>query len=85
MVVKLRANADGSLLVPAHVLASIGIARGEVVVGAAEGEQVSLTSATASMRRAQDLMAKLLPGDDSLADSLIADRRREVEQERAGG
>jgi bifunctional DNA-binding transcriptional regulator/antitoxin component of YhaV-PrlF toxin-antitoxin module len=84
-ICRLRTSEDGNLLIPASILKALGIGGGEVVIGTVEGEQVALTSATASMRRAQELMAKLLPGDDSLAESLIVDRRREVEQERLGG
>lgn len=84
-ILKLQTSEDGSLLVPAHVLKRLGIEAGEVVIGTVESSQIQLTPAAISMQRAQDMVRTLLPGDDSLADSLIADRRREVERDRNGG
>lgn len=84
-IFRLNTNADGSLLIPAYVMGSVAIGAQEVVIGTAEGDRVTLRSAAASMRRAQELVESLLPGADSLADSLIADRRREVEKERIDG
>lgn len=84
-IFRLKRNADGGLLIPAHVLARMAIGADEVVIASAERDRIALTSAAASMRRAQELVATLLPGTDSLADSLIADRRREIEDERIDG
>jgi len=36
-----------------------------------------------AVKRAQKLVRELIPGDESLADSLIADRRREAAMEAA--
>jgi hypothetical protein len=82
---RLQSNPDGSLLIPGYVLKSIAIGRDEVIVASTEQDRITLTSAEASMRRAQELVASLLPGADSLADSLIADRHREIEEERTDG
>lgn len=84
-IFRLRTNADGGLLIPAHMLARMAVGADEVVIARAERDRLALTSAAASMRRAQELVATLLPGADSLADALIADRRREVEEERIDG
>jgi hypothetical protein len=80
-IFRLRTNADGSLLLPRHVLGSLNIGGDEIIIGALEGDQLRLASATVAMRQAQELVRSLIPGDDSLADALLADRRREVEQE----
>jgi hypothetical protein len=47
-----------------------------------DGELRLITPAMA-VERAQRLVQELIPGDDSLADSLIADRRREAAKETA--
>lgn len=80
-IFRLFAAEDGILILPRHALESANIGPGEMVLGVVEQGQLVLTSAQAAMDRAQDLVQALLPGDDSLAESLLADRRREVEQE----
>lgn len=82
---RLRANEDGSVMLPRHVAEAFGVSPGDVVIGVAEGGELALRSGAASVRRAQELVRALIPGDDSMADALIADRRREVEDERLGG
>jgi bifunctional DNA-binding transcriptional regulator/antitoxin component of YhaV-PrlF toxin-antitoxin module len=82
---RLTAGRDGSLVLPRHVLEAFGAAPGEVLIGMAQPGEIVLRTAAASIGRAQELVRALIPGDDSLADSLVADRRREDEQERANG
>jgi len=82
---RLTAERDGSLVLPRHVLEAFGAAAGEVLIGVAQPGEIVLRTAAASLSRAQELIRALIPGDDSLADSLVADRRREAEQERADG
>jgi hypothetical protein len=47
--------------------------------------ELRLVSLAASVRRAQALVRARVPAGVSLADELLADRRREVEQERRRG
>jgi hypothetical protein len=82
---RLTAERDGSLVLPRHVLEAFGAAPGEVLIGVAQPGEIALRTAAASLGRAQELVRALIPGDDSLADSLVADRRHEAEQERADG
>ncbi|MFL5053776.1 MAG: hypothetical protein ACJ8DE_00835 [Microvirga sp.] len=82
---RLTAERDGSLVLPRHILEAFGAAPGEVLIGVAQPGEIVLRTAAASLSRAQELIRALIPGDDSLADSLVADRRREAEQERADG
>lgn len=84
-VFRLTADRDGSLVLPRHVLEAFGAGPGEVLIGMAQPGEIVLRTAAAAISRAQDLVRALIPGDDSLAESLIADRRREVEQERLDG
>ena len=78
---RLQTSPDGGLHLGPDLLRRAGIAGDERVVALVEDGRLSLLSAAAAMRRAQEMVRQLIPGDDSLADSLIADRRREAEQE----
>jgi antitoxin component of MazEF toxin-antitoxin module len=82
---RLTADEDGSVRLPRHVAEAFGVSPGDVVVGVAGDGELVLRSGGASIKRAQELVRALIPGEDSLADSLIADRRREVEDERLSG
>ena len=82
---RLLVGEDGRLSLPGHVLEAAEIGPGDVVVGVVEDGRIVLNSARVSMEQAQELVQALLPGDDSLAESLLADRRREVARERTNG
>lgn len=82
---RLQTHADGSLLIPAHILGRVEVAGDDVLIGTIKDGQLTLTSAEEAMTSAQELVARLLPGDDSLAESLISDRCREAEEEGADG
>ena len=84
-VFRFCASEDGSLTVPRHALEAAGIQLSDVIIGVVEGGQLVLKSAQASMDQAQELVRTLLPGNDSLAASLIADRRCEVAEEQLHG
>lgn len=84
-VFRLRVNDEGALVLPRFALESFGVAPGETIVGSLEGDQLVLVSAETAMTHAQELVQALVPGSDSLADSLIADRRREAERDRDRG
>ena len=82
---RLRVTPDGNLVLPRHVVEAFGADAGEALIAIALPGELILRTSAAAVARAQELVRTLLPGDDSLADSLIADRRREVEDERCDG
>ena len=84
-VFRFCANEDGSLTIPRHTLEAAGIQLSDVIIGVVEGGQLVLKSVQTSMNQAQELVRALLPGDDSLAASLIADRCCEVAEEQLHG
>ncbi len=47
--------------------------------------ELRLITPTMGIRLAQKIVRETIPGDDSLADALIEDRRREFEQEYGNG
>lgn len=67
----------GQLTIPEPFLAALGIEDGDAVFLELEGDELRLYSRAAAIRQVQELVAKHVPPDVSLADALIAERRRE--------
>lgn len=82
---RIAAQQDGSVVLPRYVLDAFGAAPGDMLTGVARPGELVLRTPSASVARAQELVRSLIPGDDSLADALVADRRRETEDERRDG
>ena len=68
----------GRVNVPAVFLEALGVSEGDSVVLILEGDEVRLCGPDAAIRRVQHLVARYVPADVSLADELIAERRREA-------
>jgi hypothetical protein len=79
------AEASGDLVLPRHVLEAFGARPREVLVATARAGELVLRTPAAAIGHAQELVRILIPGDDSLAGSLVEDRRREVESEGLDG
>lgn len=73
--------AGGRIVLPSPFRKSLGVKPGDEVVMVLEQEQVRLFSRQQARKRAQDLVAKLIPRETSLADELIAERRKEASRE----
>jgi bifunctional DNA-binding transcriptional regulator/antitoxin component of YhaV-PrlF toxin-antitoxin module len=69
----------GEVVIPAELLAKLGIAIDDQVTWAVEDDRLVLTSRSAAIRRAQELMARYAtqPGV-SLVDEPIRERREEA-------
>ena len=85
-VFRLVVGADGGIVLPEAARAGLGaqpggVRPGDVIIGRIEGDRFMLMSAQASARRAQELVRAAIVGSDSLADSLIQDRRQEAARE----
>ncbi|MBS0296315.1 MAG: AbrB/MazE/SpoVT family DNA-binding domain-containing protein [Proteobacteria bacterium] len=81
---RLAFDQNGMVSLPQQVEQALGLHRGGVVIAELQGDRLVLLSTAESLRRAQALVRALVPGDDSLADSLIEDRRREVAKDSDG-
>ena len=76
----------GEVVLPPSVERALGLRRGGVVIAQFDGERLVLLSSAAAWKRAQDLVRSLrIPEGVSLADELIADRRREAALESGNG
>lgn len=80
--VKLVVGQNGEVVLPAGLRAALGIGPGSVLVARVEGPEIRLYTYQEAIRRARDLVRQVVPGDVSLVDELIADRRREVARDR---
>jgi hypothetical protein len=83
-IFKLVVREDGSLILPSAVREALKVATGGVVMGRLIGEEFTLITAEASMRRAQEMARALIEPGVSLSEELIADRRREAQREESG-
>jgi predicted transcriptional regulator len=76
---------DGSLQLPAEVLAHEGWEPGRVVMATYEDDRLTVITARASIRRAQERVRAIVGDGTSLVEELLADRRREAQRESEGG
>ena len=78
---RVRIIEGGKLVIPAAMRRELGIATGDtVVIEVADGE-LRVRSLPAAIARAQAILRRYVPEGVSLADELVADRRREAERE----
>lgn len=76
-IFRMLLDAEGRLKVPDEVAAAVGVRPGGVVIGRMQDGELVLSGPGTAMRKAQELVRSLIPQDVSLADELVADRRRE--------
>jgi len=74
----------GAFTLPDEVMAALGLGVGDVLIGELEGGRLVLTDGVTAARRARERLRALLPPGPSMADELIADRRREAANEDRG-
>lgn len=84
-VFRLVLREDGSVILPQAARDAMMLQTGSGVMAHLTEDGLSLLSPKASLRRVQDKVKALIPPGVSLADELIADRRREAEREENGG
>ena len=80
-VSRLALDERGRIELSEPVMRALGGRPGGVLIGELAPNRLVLLSVEESVRRVQALVRDLIPGDHSLADSLIADRRREAARE----
>ena len=71
----------GKLIIPAPMRRELGLATGDTVVVEVTDGELRVRSLPAAIARAQTILRRHVPEGVSLADELIADRRREAERE----
>lgn len=75
-----RFGPDGRVLVPVELRRALGVTPGEALVARVVDRQLVIERREDALHRLQGRFAGI-PAGVSLADELIADRRREVERD----
>lgn len=78
---RVRIIEGGKLIIPAPMRRELGIATGDTVLVELEDGELRVRSLTQAIARAQAILRRHVPQGGSLADELIADRRREAERD----
>lgn len=81
MVIKAKLDEGGRVVIPAQYRKALGLQAGDDVLLRLEDGEVRILTPLQAIRRAQELLRPYIPEDRSLADELIAERRRESERE----
>jgi bifunctional DNA-binding transcriptional regulator/antitoxin component of YhaV-PrlF toxin-antitoxin module len=77
-----KVSEGGGVVIPAEMLEKYGIGVGDTVVWIDNGEQLVLSSMRASIKKAQQLVAKYdQHPESSMVDELIRERRAEAARE----
>ncbi len=85
-IYRLELGERGEVVLPPYVQRALGLRRGGVVIAQFDTGRLVLLSSDEAWKRSQDFVRSLhIPTGVSLADELIADRRREAELERGNG
>jgi bifunctional DNA-binding transcriptional regulator/antitoxin component of YhaV-PrlF toxin-antitoxin module len=77
----LQIGPGGRVVIPAVFRSAMQVKEGDRVIARVVDGELRLITPRMAIRKAQRMVRESIPGDDSLADALIADRRREFEQE----
>jgi antitoxin component of MazEF toxin-antitoxin module len=75
----------GAVALPAAFLEALGVAEGDQVQLALEGDRVRVLSRAAAIRDVQRVVRRYVPEGVSLVDELLAERRAEAARESSGG
>ncbi|MGO8759290.1 MAG: AbrB/MazE/SpoVT family DNA-binding domain-containing protein [Terracidiphilus sp.] len=76
-----RLNDNGRIVIPAEIRQKMGIKPGDTLFLTLEGDVLKVESQLARIRRIQESMRALIPGNRRLSDELIAERREEARRE----
>ena len=83
--VNVQLGPAGRIVIPAVFRAAMQVGEGDRLMARVVDGELRLITPRMAVRLAQKLVRETIPGDDSLADSLIADRRREAQREMMDG
>jgi len=82
-LLRLQIAADGAIRLPADVEDRMGFKRGGVAIARLHNDRIELLSVGEALRRVREMVRDLAPSEEGMAESLIADRRREAAAEAA--
>ena len=76
-----KIDKSGRLVVPAQFRRALGVEPGDELILALEKGELRIFTRRVAIRRAQGLVRRYIPGDRSLVDELIQERRAESSRE----
>ncbi len=79
--VRLTLGPGGRVVIPAALREAMEIEEGDAILAWVEDGELHMLSPRVGARQAQAMLKSLMPEGASLADELIAERRREAEAE----
>jgi bifunctional DNA-binding transcriptional regulator/antitoxin component of YhaV-PrlF toxin-antitoxin module len=82
---RLTLDSSGRIVIPAEFRRAMSAGNGSELLARVVDGELRLVTPEMAVKRAQKLVRELVPGAESLVDSLIADRRREAAQESSDG
>ena len=74
-------NENGRVVIPSSFRRALGIKAGDCVVLRIENDELRITTLPQRLAKARQLVRQYLPPGRSLADELIADRRKAAKRE----
>ena len=80
-IVKTKVTQGGRIVIPAEMRKQLGIEIGEDVNLTLENDSVKISTQKIALRRIQEAVKLFGPKDYSIVDELIADRRKEAEND----
>jgi AbrB family looped-hinge helix DNA binding protein len=81
MELRTHLDSNGRIVIPASARRALGIEPGDELILVVEDGEIRLRTAGQAARKAQDLVRRYSRPGESLADSLVADRRDEASRE----
>jgi AbrB family looped-hinge helix DNA binding protein len=78
---RLKVNENGRVVIPAAFRKALGIKPGDRVILSMEDDELRITTVKRRIERAQRRVRQYIKPGRSLVDELIADRRREAQNE----
>ena len=78
---RMRVNENGRVVIPASFRKALGIDIGDEVVLRIEDDELRITTLKRKLERAQRLVRRHVKASTSLADELIAERRKAARRE----
>jgi AbrB family looped-hinge helix DNA binding protein len=76
-----RVTSGGRVVLPAEIRAALSLTDGAALRVRLDGRRIVLVPQAEIVREIQEKLRRLIPGDRSLVDELIADRRTEAERD----
>lgn len=81
LTAKVKMGPDGRVVIPAAMRAMLGMNEDDVFFARIEDGEIRFATPQRTMQRVNDVLRPFVPDGVSLADELIAERKREAERE----